>query len=784
MLPPTKPSRCFPDCATLACVVAALVIVAGCSRSTIPSRPAIDGGADPIVFPEGTTSAADDSVVGNAVDNATDDAVDDATDDAVDDSSTDDATDDPTTDDTGTDDPADDGSDDLADDEMDDSAADDIAIEPPCPPGGDCTGRVGGDAWCDGNLRIICAFDAEGCPYEASRNPDQASCPIEDCTDGADNDGDAAVDCADADCAGSAPCIEICANGVDDDRDGQIDCADVDCAPECTGCATDVALGSALGVVATGSTVNQGNDTQASCGGDSLSDDLVFSWSAPVAGCYTFDTFGSNFDTTLHIHNACPTFDELRCNDDAGDDVQSMITLLASPDAPLSVVVDGFDAVSAGDFTLNISPCFEECADFNDNDLDGLWDCDDPDCALDTLCIDEICNNGIDDDGDANVDCLDAECQNSLDCQEDCTDGVDNNMDGDIDCADASCTSASECVFCPAFDGDLGSQIGSISGSTVGSGAEIPASCAGGGESEELLFAWTPPVPGCYEFDTFGSDYDTALHVHTACPEFTELACNDDDDVDVQSWLRLMLPDTLQYLIAVDGFSDSSAGDFTLNIAPCVEQCGNGSDDDLDGAADCADPDCALDPECIDEICNNGVDDDGDGFTDCADNECTSQTLCDEICDDGVDNDADGALDCMDSECTSSALCIQCPATDFALGTMTGFGVASGTTVGAVNDATSTCAATSASADLVFAWEAPASGCFTIDTDGSTFDTSLHVHSACPEFTELQCDDDAGVGTQSSTVLTVVGGTTYLIVVDGYGSSNEGPYVLNINACP
>jgi hypothetical protein len=57
------------------------------------------------------------------------------------------------------------------------------------------------------------------------------------CTDGFDNDGDSAVDCADSDCAAAPTCNpEVCTDGVDNDGDGDVDCADSECsgAPTCT----------------------------------------------------------------------------------------------------------------------------------------------------------------------------------------------------------------------------------------------------------------------------------------------------------------------------------------------------------------------------------------------------------------------------------------------------------------------------------------------------------------------------------------------------------------------
>lgn len=65
-----------------------------------------------------------------------------------------------------------------------------------------------------------------------SAEPPSAELPVEDCSDGADNDGDGFVDCADPDCLSA--CTESdCSDGLDDDRDGLVDCEDADCLALC-----------------------------------------------------------------------------------------------------------------------------------------------------------------------------------------------------------------------------------------------------------------------------------------------------------------------------------------------------------------------------------------------------------------------------------------------------------------------------------------------------------------------------------------------------------------------
>jgi hypothetical protein len=58
------------------------------------------------------------------------------------------------------------------------------------------------------------------------------------CSDGIDNDGDTAIDCADSDCSNDPACQLVetnCSDGIDNDGDTAIDCADSDCSndPAC-----------------------------------------------------------------------------------------------------------------------------------------------------------------------------------------------------------------------------------------------------------------------------------------------------------------------------------------------------------------------------------------------------------------------------------------------------------------------------------------------------------------------------------------------------------------------
>jgi len=62
------------------------------------------------------------------------------------------------------------------------------------------------------------------------------------------------------------------------------------------------------------------------------------------------------------------------------------------------------------------NPQVEICDDGIDNDGDGFIDCEDLDCESNQNCLVEICNDGIDNDGDGFIDCEDLDCESDPDC--------------------------------------------------------------------------------------------------------------------------------------------------------------------------------------------------------------------------------------------------------------------------------------------------------------------------------------------------------------------------------
>jgi hypothetical protein len=108
-------------------------------------------------------------------------------------------------------------------------------------------------------------------------------------------------------------------------------------------------------------------------------------------------------------------------------------------------------------------------------------------------------------------------------------------------------------------------------------------------------------------------------------------------------------------------------------------------------------------------------------------------------------------------------------------------GVFLGSTAGMADDLrTATCGGMAQSPDAVFRLDLRSRRRVIASTEGSTFDTVLHLHGGtCRSGGELACDDDGGEGT-ASLLDRVLDPGTYHLVVDGFGMGSIGDYVLEV----
>ncbi|MEM6295686.1 MAG: proprotein convertase P-domain-containing protein [Myxococcota bacterium] len=181
-----------------------------------------------------------------------------------------------------------------------------------------------------------------------------------------------------------------------------------------------------------------------SCGpGDS--NDVAYTFTAPDAGTYVFDTNGSDFDTVLYYFEGetCGGT-EVECDDDGGDGLDSQLIIALEADETITVVVDGRFG-GFGNYILNVtSPdcgngfieIGEECDGMN---LDGqscfsqglgggVLGCD-ASCQFDETNCGDPCGDGTIEPGEA-CDLTELGMQNcadqgfaggALDCAADCS---------------------------------------------------------------------------------------------------------------------------------------------------------------------------------------------------------------------------------------------------------------------------------------------------------------------------------------------------------------------------
>lgn len=410
---------------------------------------------------------------------------------------------------------------------------------------------------------VVIIVDGLGSGEEGSYTLGIRTYVPENCTNGTDDDGDGAVDCADyADCDTNAACTETgaeCSDTIDNDGDGDVDCLDFDCDgdPACTETACD-----------------DGADND----GDGTTDCADYDCTYTFPGC----------DESMH------------CDDGVDNDVDGIRDCADSdctytfPACDESMhCADGIDNdgdidVDCADYSCNTDPaCVEagHCGDHADNDGDDEIDCSDTDCATDAACTthETNCQNGADDDNDGWIDCADTDCDAV--CMENtdalCMNTMDDDTDGLVDCADRQCSCSTPCppavapsATCP--DTDIGSALGvGVYHGTIAPyacGARADSSCGSGGRGAEIEIAWKAPAAGTYVFDTTdtslaGGTFDTILSVRTDCSgTSSEIDCSDDGGTGNQARAWVTLEQDQNVIIVLDAYDVWDGGNVTLNI--------------------------------------------------------------------------------------------------------------------------------------------------------------------------------------------------------------------------
>ena len=198
----------------------------------------------------------------------------------------------------------------------------------------------------------------------------------------------------------------------------------------------------------------------------------------------------------------------------------------------------------------------------------------------------EICDNGIDDDGNGLADCDDPACSTAVNCQAPMClpDGdlgdiaVGTNKTVNVNLTTATRTFSTEC--------GKGDGHGRVYRLNLLNAMSLGVRCTQTGSQVIQLDAQVSPLDLC-----------DANSVDCVDPAIQPFGCN----FDIPS----LQPGV--YNLVVQAFTSGTEGTMNLSLTgiseTVLEICNNGIDDDGDGAIDCYDLKCAGDPNCQKLVC-------------------------------------------------------------------------------------------------------------------------------------------------------------------------------------
>jgi Putative metal-binding motif len=437
--------------------------------------------------------------------------------------------------------------------------------------GGNKGGTGGGGKICPTGNHEICGNkiddDCNGlidCADPACFGDPSCSTPGQEiCNNGIDDNGNGLIDCADPECFNSLSCkttpgMEICNNGIDDNGNGLVDCAD----PMCTtfpGCLTvDCSVDTDFGTLAAhGASVTRMVDTTGAANG--------YATCAPTGGLGRVGRF--ELDATADVRltftqaaGAAHVVELFRAGANETCD-RNPLTCVSAGDAAMTAQT--FSALPAGVYWLIVESYPQ---------LEGSTTVT---LSTGSATTPEICNNGIDDDGNGLIDCADSACFSSPFC-------VGKECVPDVNLGTLV-------VGAPAKEvqTDLSKDMSRYRPTCSGT---VP----GGDEAIEFTLAQPAGIEVAYQES--GSSVLSIFQMPTP-----GLACDADQltctlETGVSNAEAITGFGAGSYLLIVKAASAAQAGPIDLEISAFgtrqTEICDNGIDDDGNGLIDCADPAC------------------------------------------------------------------------------------------------------------------------------------------------------------------------------------------------
>jgi hypothetical protein len=311
-----------------------------------------------------------------------------------------------------------------------------------------------------------------------------------------------------------------------------------------------------------------------------------------------------------------------------------------------------------------------------------------------------------------------------------------------------------------------------VAGTTVGTTADVLGICGtSDGTNGGVWYLLTPSADAqiTLSFCDGGTTFDSKVRVFTGTCDALSCVGGNDDFCGLQSQLTFDGTAGTPYYILVHGFG-SSAGAFSMSIT-CLEY-------------DCEQLQAFIGDACDDA--NAGT------FDDVIQQDCTCagtpydcQNLNANIGSPCNDGDPLTVGDVVLADCT----CAGEPAADNSLpctaDPISCGDVVAGNTEGATPDVQPFCGTSDGTGGgLWYEFTPSEGGIITATTCGlSSFDTKIRVYvGACDNFTCVTGNDDA-CGLQSSVTFPAVEGSTYYILVHGFGSA-QGAFSMSLTCVP
>ena len=289
---------------------------------------------------------------------------------------------------------------------------------------------------------------------------------------------------------------------------------------------------------------------------------------------------------------------------------------------------------------------------------------DNPACTfIDGSCVGEICTDGIDNDGNGDIDCDDSACSGSQFCQ----------------CNPENYDICNECtnLFTESFDWGIEGERGWSHDGDDGfymCGYEYENEAGTEGVVVYIMSAdWDVYTQQADWDESYGSDgalyamstpvFNDLPETFYSCPNYT---ANGDSATTADDCKCYVMPDCeslgTEILCSEEAGCDWYEGVCEFDYHP-VGDCDEVSFAAIESTYDFTDPffTQATPSSSYEYLCDDEVDNDGDGNIDCDDSNCIADIFCaDELCNNGIDDDLDGDLDCDDSECDGDVACLIC----------------------------------------------------------------------------------------------------------------------------